>query len=211
MTSDADADTTRSGRSRGLTEGTFHALLERLQQDGPSAQVAYEALRKRLVLYLRLHVPTQADELADEALDRMARRLQEGTPVQNVALYALGIARLLVRETVARRVREDTAARDATLFQDDEDTATEREALHAALLGCFEGLGQDGANLIIDYYAGGSGTVRIEKRRQLAARLGLALNALRNRAFRLRDMLEHCIRERLGARDESPLPDTRDE
>ncbi|MEJ0035666.1 MAG: hypothetical protein WDO68_06265 [Gammaproteobacteria bacterium] len=211
MTADASADTSNSGRSRELSESAFQALLERLREEGPSPQVTYETLRKRLIAFFRLHVPTQAEALADEALDRMARRVHEGTPVRNVYLYALGIGRLLVRESRARSVREDTAARDATLFGDTEADVVAREALHDALLACMDGLPPDGADLIVEYYSGGSGVVRIEKRRQLAERRGLALNALRNRALRLRDMLENCIAQRLAARDGSPPPHTEDD
>lgn len=189
----------------------FDALLERLREEGPSPQIVYEMLRKRLIVYFRLHVPAQADALADEALDRMARRVHEGTPVQNVYLYVLGIARLLVRESRARTTREDVAARDAALFADDAADVAQREALDAALRSCMEGLPPDGADLIVEYYSGGSGATRIESRRRIAERLGLGLNALRNRALRLRDMLEHCIRQRLTARDGSSLRDTEDE
>ena len=211
MTADVERDTGSSGRSRGLTDRALNALLERLQAEGPSPQVVYETLRKRLIAYLRLHVPARAETLADEALDRMARRMHEGTPVQNVYLYALGIARLLVRESRARTTREDAAARDATLFQDDADDVVAREALDAALRACMEGLPAGGAELIVEYYSSGAGAARIESRRRIAERLGLGLNALRNRALRLRDMLENCIRQRIAPRDESPLPDTEDE
>ncbi len=211
MTPDADADTAHCGRSRGLSDTAFNSLLERLREEGPSPQVVYETLRTRLIAFLRLHVPAQADSLADEALDRMARRVHEGTPVQNVYLYALGIARLLVRESRARTVREDIAARDAALFQDDAADVIARETLDAALRACMEGLPPEGADLIVEYYSSGSGAVRIENRRKIAERLGVGLNALRNRALRLRDMLEHCIRQRLAARDGSPPPDTEHE
>ena len=207
----SDADTSTSGRSRGLSDTAFNALLERLSEEGPSPQVVYETLRKRLISYLRLHVPAQADALADEALDRMARRVHEGTPVQNVYLYALGIARLLVRESRTRMTREDIAARDATLFKDDAIDVATREALDAALRSCMQGLPAGGAELIVEYYSAGSGAIRIEHRRQIAERLGVGLNALRNRALRLRDMLESCIRQRLAARDGSPVPDTEGE
>lgn len=195
----------------GLTGTALGALFDRLQVEGPSAQVVYETLRKRLITYLRIHVPVQAEALADEALDRMARRVHEGTPVQNVYLYALGIARLLVRESRGRSIREATAAHDATLFQEDADDVVAREALDAALRACMEGLPAGGAELIVEYYSSGQGAARIESRRRIAERLGLGLNALRNRALRLRDMLEHCIGQRLAARDESPARDTEDE
>ena len=45
----------------------------------------------------------------------------------------------------------------------------------------------------------------------IAERLGLSINALRNRAQRLRAALESCVREKLGRCDESPVMDTSDE
>jgi len=194
-----------------LNDATFQALLTRLRQDTPSPEIYYEQLRARLVQFLRLHAPTEAESLADEALDRLARRIHEGTAVESVTLFTLGVARMLVREASARLIRSETAARDAQLFQDETDDSAARETLHAALEQCLSSLGSAGASLILDYYSAGAGAERIEKRRHIAATLGLGLNALRNRALRLRDILERCIQSRLDDRDESAPADTRDE
>jgi hypothetical protein len=43
-----------------------------------------------------------------------------------------------------------------------------------------------------DYYAGEK-RARIERRQRLAAQLGIEINALRNRALRLREKLETCV------------------
>jgi len=194
-----------------LNDATFQALLARLGQDGPSPELHYEQLRARLVQFLRLHAPIEAESLADEALDRTGRRVQEGTDIGNVPLYALGVARMLLREANARLIRNERAARDALLSQDDEGDSNAREVLYQALEQCLGTVGPAGASLILDYYSAGSGATRIEKRRQLAAALGVAPNALRNRALRLRDILERCIQSRLQDRDESAPADTPDE
>ena len=63
--------------------GAFGALLARLSADGGDAQ-AYEALRRRLIQFFKLHVPAEADDLADVVLDRLARRIHEGIDVEAI-------------------------------------------------------------------------------------------------------------------------------
>jgi DNA-directed RNA polymerase specialized sigma24 family protein len=198
--SDADgelgAETPESARAPSLD-----SLLARLAGAGDIAP-EYERLRWRLVTYFRLRFPAEAEALADEAIDRLARRLNDGTPVQNLAAYALGIARLIVLETHTRQNKERAAAREAVLqAQLAEPAAPEREseAALAALRACLEGLGAEAAGLILDYYGADDGAARIERRQRLAERAGLSLNALRNRALRIRMTLERCVRARLAA------------
>jgi len=173
-------------------------LLARLARTGDIVP-EYERLRWRLVTYFRLRFPAEAEALADEAIDRLARRLGDGTPVQNLAAYALGIARLIVFETQTRQRKERDAAREASLRLELQEPEGEPDAALAALGACLEGIGKDAASLILDYYAADSGAARIERRQRLAERVGLSLNALRNRALRIRVSLEECVQARLQA------------
>jgi DNA-directed RNA polymerase specialized sigma24 family protein len=202
---------------RDLADDSLKALLTRLAREGGSSEVAYERVRTRLIRYLRLHLPAEADDLADRTLDRMAHRLHEGTEVHNIYLYALGVARMLVHEARARFAREQVSLEEAAALSNPpldteaaEERAAESEAVFAALQACMQAMSSSGAALIIDYYAGGDGTARIENRRVLADRLGIGMNALRNRALRLRDALERCVQEKLGWRDEERSFDTSD-
>jgi DNA-directed RNA polymerase specialized sigma24 family protein len=195
---------------RATTNAHFPALLARLRASELSAEVAYERLRARLIAFFRLHLPAQAEALADEALDRFGRRLCEGTIVDSPSHYALGIARLLLLEAQARLHRErrtvDEEARRATLHEPDDDAL--RHAQAAALDACLASLAREDAALILDYY-GADGAARIRRRQQLADALGLSLNALRNRALRLRNRLEECALSRLAVMKrapESPAP-----
>ncbi len=178
------------------TGDAFAALLARLAADGGDAH-AYEALRRRLILFFRLHVPAEADDLADTVLDRLARRIHEGTDVVSVPSYALGIARMVLHEARARFARRQLAEADPTLAPDEEspDEASEHESVLAALRTCLDAAGATARQLILSYY-GGDGAVRIATRRRLADECGISLNALRNRALRLRDVLEDCVRKR---------------
>ena len=71
------------------------------------------------------------------------------------------------------------------------------------LEACFqEMLTPDEREFLLQYYEGDR-QVRIQSRQRMAARLGIGLNALRNRALRLREKLETCLRGRLDEPPES--------
>lgn len=195
--------------SQSVTMGhpaAFNSLLQRLREDDPSAEQAYERLRFRLISYLRVRVPIEADAeaLADTALDRLGRRIHEGTVVESVPQYALGIARLLVKEAEARIVLE--RKRSAAFIYEhstvhgrtaDGDEGEAQETVMRALATCLQGLGSDARALVLSYYAS-DGSARIPSRQALAQELGLAPNALRNRALRVRMRLEKCVTAQLA-------------
>lgn len=175
------------------------ALIERLRADGGAPALAYEALRRRLILFFHVPLAADAEHLADIALERLGRRIAQGVVVENVRSYALGVARLLLKEAQAQRMRQWRAQNDplfADGMADGAEPAVSEEALQAlnVCLGTIEARARD---LILAYY-GADGGERIRLRQVLAAQLGLSLNALRNRALRLRDALERCVRGRLG-------------
>jgi DNA-directed RNA polymerase specialized sigma24 family protein len=189
--SEIEADVRSPGHAAPLG-----ALLARLAADSDAAS-AYEQLRLRLVTFFRLRFPVEAEALADEAIDRLARRLEDGTQVENPAGYALGIARFLVLETVARHRKEGHAAREALIELELQGTDADSDPALPALRACLAAMEGESARLIIEYYAADGGGSRIERRLRLAESMGLTLNALRNRALRARLALEKCVTARL--------------
>lgn len=190
----------------------FESLLQRLRADDPSPEQAYERLRFRLITFLRVRLPNEAETeaLADIALDRLARRIHEGTVVEGVPQYVLGIARLLVKEVEARVASE--RKRSAAFAYEQSRTTSEgrhipsdeeaQEAVMRALAACLDTLNLDARNLVLSYY-GGDGSARIAHRHELALSLGLEPNALRNRALRARTRLEKCVTTRLAQTTDS--------
>ena len=177
------------------------ALLLRLGDDGGAN--AYEALRRRLIQFFRLHVPAEADDLADVVLDRLARKIADGTDVASVPSYALGIGRMLLHEAHARAARRRVAEADPTLApesDDDDDATMAHERMLGALGRCLDAAGASSRELILRYY-GENGAARIATRKSLADAAGISVNALRNRALRLRESLEACVRGRLERPD----------
>ncbi len=186
----------------------FEALQKRLGANGDAPGVGYEYLRRRLIIFFDVRAPAESDALADITLDRMARRLSDGVQIDDVRLYALGVARFVLKERAARAMREELAMNDPTFtppaIEVDDDDA---DAL-PALLACLGELGEKNASLIRDYYQGESGE-RIKNRDALATKLGVAINALRNRALRLREVLERCVTRRLNRDHDTPRDGSR--
>jgi DNA-directed RNA polymerase specialized sigma24 family protein len=148
-----------------------------------------------LVAFFRIRFPVQSETLADDALDRLARRLAQGTPVDNLEAYAHGIARLMLLEEGNRQRKQRRAAVEA--LHDAVTLSAEPDAALPILKSCLESLGHEAATFILDYYAADGGTDRIERRQRMAEGSGVSLNALRNRALRIRLSLEKCVRLRL--------------
>src|ERR1700691_908889 len=136
--------------------GPLNNLLDRLAAGGDVAP-AYERLRLRLVTYLRLRFPADAETLADEAIDRLARRLDDGVPVANLAGYALGIARLLVLETGTRQRKERDVGREVMMQMKLNQQEAEPDPAMPALRACLESVGSESAALILEYYAADAG------------------------------------------------------
>ncbi|MGA8276630.1 MAG: sigma-70 family RNA polymerase sigma factor [Rhodanobacteraceae bacterium] len=191
-------------RDVAKSEARLHldTLLARLDEGESSRGAAYEQLRRRLILMLRMHVPAEAEDLADVALDRLARRIHDGMPVANPRLYALGIARKLVLEARARACKSQRAAEDPTLnaIADGNGEETVEAVTLAAVSACLSELDVGDRALLLAYYSA-DGRSRIRARQRQADELGISVNALRNRALRLRKALEECARKRLGTID----------
>jgi DNA-directed RNA polymerase specialized sigma24 family protein len=128
-----------------------------------------------------------ADELADETLDRVARKLDEGTiiPPGSLGGYVRGVARLVFYESRREMAKEEPLP--ATEFAAPAP-AEESRALEC-LDQCLATLSHDERSLVLRYYDGN----RIEQRRTIADTLGISMTAVRIRTHRLRERLERCV------------------
>jgi DNA-directed RNA polymerase specialized sigma24 family protein len=169
-----------------LTSGAFDRLLAILDEDRDAAAVAYGQLRQRVVGLHRWWGAVDPDGLADLTLDRAARKLDEGAPVQrgDFSAYVRGVARMVFFEA-ARQPRP--------VGLDREPLEESAEAEHAPLDCLDECLGTLDARerrLVLRYY---DGRDQIAERRRLASEMGISPTALRLRTHRLRTRLEECV------------------
>jgi DNA-directed RNA polymerase specialized sigma24 family protein len=168
-----------------LTGAGWQSLLEVLSAE------RLESLRRRLEKYFAWERVNEPEELAWECLLRLARKLQEGESIDAPEAYLFGVARILLREARSKATKtagivEEKEAAPAESAWEDEEWA--REALDE----CLATLGRSQRNLLLRYYDG-EGSARIRNREALARELGISINALRNRALRLRESMEACF------------------
>lgn len=192
-----------------LTREALEGLLARLDTDPAAAGEKYERLRRSLLKFFSWHQISEADSSVDETLDRIARRLDAGHHIDDVPVFAYGVARMVRLERQRRSAAFQTTS-DELLFtqaapaQYYEDTELrETELRDACLQRCLAELSPNDRDLIVTYYVG-TGRERIEGRAQLAAALGLSDNALRHRAQRLRERLRVRAAQYLEQADHFP-------
>jgi DNA-directed RNA polymerase specialized sigma24 family protein len=172
-----------------------------LRMLGPSEEAAaleYRRLHQRLSRFFEWNSVEDPTALADEAIDRLARRTLErdaNEPIENPTAFVLSIARFLLLEE-SREQRKKQEALQSWNAQHHESAGTEAEVIDAALQHCLAKMHPDRCRLIERYYLH-EGRDKARDHRELASELGLTVNALRNRALRARQELEACLRKSL--------------
>lgn len=177
---------------RGLTAAAFASLLSRLDPDAERAGLAYEDLRRALTSFFAWRGAATPEECADETLDRLAARLDEGVQVEDLGRFARGVARLVLLEHWRRPEARALPLNDVDVRADAPAEADEDDAVHECLTRCLGELEAEARRLILEYY-GGDGRSRIDARKRMARARSVSESALRNRAQRVRDQLERCI------------------
>ncbi len=181
-----------------LTKQAFDRLLAMLDADRDTAGQKYECVRLKLVKYFQWRGTVTPDREADETINRVARRIEEGESISNLNAYFYGVAKLVLAESLRERAREREALNHVSVFESPPaDDDSDADARGACLDRCLQHLPDENRDLIIEYYNDEKGR-KIERRKRLAAQLGIPLNALRIRAHRIRLHLEACVRECLG-------------
>ena len=198
-----------------LTSRALQRLLDWLDEGANSDGQKYLEMRRRLVSYFDRKNCPMPDELADETLNRVARRLEEEGAIEPdaPARYCYIVARFVFMEHLRETQKDDALVNElqrqsqqgndlATSATDDERKIKEQRL--NCLEQCLSKLESASREIIARYYLG-KGRVKIEHRRALAEDLGITINALSIRACRIRDKLETCVRECLSAgRNASP-------
>jgi DNA-directed RNA polymerase specialized sigma24 family protein len=185
-----------------LNPVAFGGLLAWLDSGSDSGGQSYLEMRRRLAFYFDRKNCSSPDELADETLNRVARRLQEEgeITVTPPARYCYIVAKFVFMEYLRQSERLQVTLDQSTealqlsavppASAQPADEA--REKLLECLELCVETLEPENRELIDRYYKGEQ-REKIDNRRDLARRLGLTTNALSIRACRIRARLEACV------------------
>lgn len=183
-----------------LTQLAFSRLLQWLDDGTESHGETYLDIRQRLVSYFDRRNRPFPDDLADETLNRISRTLETdgAIAVTPPARYCYVVARFVMLEDIRHERRQlpiDHAKpmpHRLGVVGAADDRAAEHERRLECLDRCLGNLEPDQRDLAVEYYRDAK-RQRIERRRTLAARLGISMNALGIRASRIRSTLESCV------------------
>jgi len=181
-----------------LTQDAFDGLLDWLDPDREVAGRKYEAIRLRLIKIFTCRGCSEAEDLADETINRVAARVGEiATDYQGEpAAYFYGVAQKVYLEHLRKvKVKQaevplDSSFNDPAMRKDRVDD--DIEPSYECLEHCLEHLPSANRQLVLEYYRQ-ERKAKIDHRKLLAAELGIAVNALRIRAHRIRRSLEQCV------------------
>ena len=198
-------ETPGSKQSWSMTQTSFDLLLAQLDRDRESAGEKYQNVRKKLMNFFRWRGCTTPEDYADRTIDRVARRIEEGAEItaRDPYLYFHGVAVNVLREHWKKAEKENTGSleqlpswqtpgEDPHEKREQETEALQNELRLECLNGCVTALPKTHLDLITQYHQGEGGD-RIARRTALASNLGIRLNALRIRAYRVRGDLEKCV------------------
>jgi DNA-directed RNA polymerase specialized sigma24 family protein len=180
-----------------LRQEDFDRLLNWLDSDAVSAGQIYEQIRWRLIAVLASRGCSLAEELADETIDRVARRVSDiqETYVGDKAIYFLGVMNNVHHEYLRRPQLPRLVERS--------DNVEIKEETYLCLDNCLDKLAPHSRQMIERYYAG-SKRAKIDARKLIARELGINATTLRLRALRIREKLQTCIQQCLDLSEARP-------
>jgi len=182
---------------RGLAQEEFNALLTWLDSERDEAGRKYEHIRQSLVKFFIWNGCGEAEDLADETINRVARRVQVVAPdyVGDPALYFRGVAKKILLES--RKARRTQPLQPTQAEQDamkENEAREESERRFECMERCLNKLSSNRRQLITEYYQREL-EGKADSRKALADKLGLSATNLRVTAHRIRTSLLECIRE----------------
>lgn len=179
-----------------LNRQSFEKMLDWLDKDREIAGQKYEAIRLRLIKVLNYRGCPEGELLADEVMDRVARKIDtlaetyEGDP----AYYFLNVANKIYleyrRKTAPVELSDNLAEVPETSLKEEEDFQPEFDCLKK----CLAQLPASKRDFICDYYREDK-KKKLMNLRRIAKSDGVEVATLHMRAFRLRASLQKCVSE----------------
>lgn len=182
---------------------TFEPLLNLFDSDPEVAAERYEVMRLKLQAFFRWRGAGDPDSLVDETMDRVLNRVCAGAIIHSPSSYFYSVARHLLREESQKNRRFQTALlKDTALTFEQNPLIQKVEQLEeadavqrlACLNECLSALPAQQRELIVRYYQYEG--AKSSHRKQMADLLGIPINALRIRVFRIRARVAECTLRR---------------
>lgn len=188
-----------------LTQEQFYGLLQRLHGNPDKAALLYEELRWKLVKFFQWSSCSFPEDLADETLNRVARKLYAGNQeILEIEAFVWGVAKRIRQEgqkkdfkTIHLSEVDDSLASDIGASVEAINRKLQAQKELRCLRQCLGRLPAEQQQLFLAYRVNQAHYA--ETRKKLAARFGITSGALRIRIIRLREKLEECMARCMGA------------
>lgn len=175
-----------------INSENFSMLLGWLDPDTDQAVEKYEKIRTRLVRMFAGRGCYEADDLADETINRATIKVPAiiGSYVGEPTSYFYGIANNVHLEWL----RKQKKARPVELKEESRtvDAPKEPDPEFECLEKCLDKLSAPLRGLIVEYYQGEK-REKIEHHKFLAEKWDLTINALQTKTCRIRATLRKCV------------------
>ena len=186
-------------RELAISTEALEEILAWLNSDRGTAVNMYVQLRHDLEHLFSLRGCADPEELTDEVLDRVARKVHEVRPTfkGDARHYFHAVAKNVAKEDFKARKRrvslEDVEPLQPEINETDEEVAEMEECLQQ----CLQNLSKEKRELILAYYAREK-QAKIDYRNELARQLGISVETLRVRVYRMRVQIGECINDCLS-------------
>jgi DNA-directed RNA polymerase specialized sigma24 family protein len=197
---------------RALEPNHLDSLLRQLSPDREQAGMEYEQLRRRLITMFTFRHCAEPESLADETLDRVARKIAEspgwGAEIPSRTGRVFGVAWNVARESFREHrpmalPEQWDPADPSSRLEDAENVERAERCLDA----CLTQLPPQERDLVLAYYRE-QRSARITLRSALASSLGLTPSGLRVKVHRLTGGLRSCIAACTNRPSRPPLAST---
>ncbi len=178
-----------------ISPDAFNRFLRWLHPETEQAAHEYEALRRRVIGWLERRGCSASEELADEAFDRVMRRVavaEDPSAIKSIPYFHTVVSHLYLEyaETYAKKrgeqLPEDWGETVQRLAEDNPE-----DRFHC-LDNCLQTLPTTNRELVLAYYQQNK-QAKIDGRKELADQFGLTLNLLRVQVHRIRGSLQKCV------------------
>jgi RNA polymerase sigma factor (sigma-70 family) len=170
-----------------MTKEEFDGLLDWLEPNRAHSGEKYEAIRRRLITVFLNRQCDEAEDLADETINRVAEKVTwlKANYVGVKERYFYGVARNVRREYFRQCAKAVPAPPEVASHE-------ELEPYLRCLDQCLAELPRRNSELILNYYKEEK-RAKIASHREMGDKLRLKVGALRARVFRIRTRLAKCI------------------
>ena len=175
-----------------LSQTAFDKFLAYLDPDRERAGDEYLKLRHSLTRILEWKGSLTPEEHADQTVDRVCRKLEEGLVIDDLPKYCRTVLNFVYLESLKKPDSRREELDEQRLAQISAPDPPDDDARFGCLDKCLGKLPADHRDLIGRYYRDDQ-VSKIENRKRLAEELGVTAHNLNVRASRIREKLHGCV------------------